>query len=116
MNHLYDDLTIEQILSNNYESKTRNKLMALMFKECGLIEKYGSGINRIKKLCKAHGIVEPIFEEKQKGFKVIIYKKTGQETAQETTREKIAEPIEKIIQSYYSSLDKNPPNIYSILN
>lgn len=37
---LYDGFTIEQLLSNNYKSKTRNKLIALMFKECGLIEKW----------------------------------------------------------------------------
>jgi len=43
---LYDDLTIEQLETNSYKSKTRNKLIALMFKECGLIEKYGSGIGR----------------------------------------------------------------------
>lgn len=82
---LYDDLTVEQLLSNNYESKTRNKLIALMFKECGLIEKYGSGINRIKKLCKAHGIKEPVFEERQKGFKVIVYKDTTPVTTPVTT-------------------------------
>ena len=71
---LYDDLTIEQLESNNYKSKTRNKLIALMFKECGLIEKYGSGIGRIKKFCKAHNIIEPKFEEMQKGFQVTLYK------------------------------------------
>ncbi len=72
---LYDDLTIEQLKSNNYKSKTRNKLIALMFKECGLIEKYGSGIGRIKKFCKIHNIIEPKFEEIQKGFQVTLYKK-----------------------------------------
>jgi ATP-dependent DNA helicase RecG len=71
---LYDGLTIEQLESNNYKSKTRNKLIALMFKECGLIEKYGSGIGRIKKFCKAHNIIEPKFEEMQKGFQVTLYK------------------------------------------
>ena len=71
---LYDGLTVKELLSNNYESKTRNKLIALMFKECGLIEKYGSGISRIKKLCREHGIVEPKFEEIQKGFRVTMYK------------------------------------------
>ena len=70
----YDGLTIEQLESNNYKSKTRNKLIALMFKECGLIEKYGSGIGRIKKFCKAHNIIEPKFEEMQKGFQVTLYK------------------------------------------
>jgi len=42
-----------------------------MFKECGLIEKYGSGIARIKKLCAEHGLIEPKFEEIQKGFQVV---------------------------------------------
>ncbi len=97
---LYDDLTIEKLMSNNYESKTRNKLIASMFKECGLIEKYGSGISRIKKLCKAHGISDPKFEELQKGFKVTLYKETTQETTQETikkisTKEKILNLIGK---------------------
>ncbi|PHS40056.1 MAG: hypothetical protein COB07_04890 [Sulfurovum sp.] len=44
------------------------------FKECGLIEKYGSGIDRIKRLCKEHRLPEPKFEEIQKGFRVTIYK------------------------------------------
>lgn len=76
---LYDDLTIELLASNNYESKTRNKLIALMFKECGLIEKYGSGIGRINQLCMEHGLKAPKFEEVQNGFKVTIYKATNQE-------------------------------------
>ena len=93
---LYDGLTVEKLISNKYESKTRNKLIALMFKECGLIEKYGSGISRVKKLCDEHGIVEPKFEEMQKGFKVTVYKKklnlkTTQKTTQKTTKEKILE-------------------------
>ena len=80
---LYDDLTVEQLVSNNYESKTRNKLIALMFKESGLIEKYGSGIGRIKRLCKEHGLQEPKFEELQKGFRVTVYKATQQEKINE---------------------------------
>ena len=95
---LYDNQTIEQLNSNQYQSKTRNKLIALMFKESGLIEKYGSGITRIKILCEAHGINPPEFKELQKGFKVTIYKKTTQETTQETgykisTKEKILQLI-----------------------
>ena len=97
---LYDDLTVEQLESNDYESKTRNKLIALMFKECGLIEKYGSGIGRIKRLCKEHGIIEPKFQEKQKGFKVVLYKQTIENTKSKTplktplkTKDKIVELI-----------------------
>jgi len=76
---LYDGLTVEQLISNNYVSKTRNKLIALVFKECGLIERYGSGIDRIKRLCKAHRLNTPKFEEMQKGFRVTVYKEADQE-------------------------------------
>nr|WP_305908267.1 ATP-binding protein [Methylomarinum sp. Ch1-1]MDP4521086.1 ATP-binding protein [Methylomarinum sp. Ch1-1] len=93
---LYDDLTVEQLITNNYQSKTRNKLIAMMFKECGLIEKYGSGISRIKKLCADQGLKEPIFEEKHKGFKVTLYKKTTQETTQEPTQETTQETVRKL--------------------
>ena len=60
---LYNGLTVEQLITNNYVSKTRNKLIDLVFKEGGLIEKYGSGIDRIKRLCKADRLNTPKFEE-----------------------------------------------------
>ncbi len=40
-------LTVEQLTSGNYISSVRNKQIALIFKEAGLIEKYGSGIKRV---------------------------------------------------------------------
>ena len=87
---LYDDITIEKLLSGNYSSRSRNRAIAKIFKEAGIIEKYGSGITRIRKECKYHEIKEPIFEEFQHGFRVVLFKeKTAQETAQETTQEKI---------------------------
>ena len=91
-------LTVDDLLSNNYESKTRNKLIALMFKECGLIEKYGSGVSRVKKLCKEYGILEPKFVEMQKGFKVIIYK------------EKLSEGVSEGVKSLYELIIKKPNN------
>lgn len=72
---LYGDLTIAQLNSGRYASRTRNRAIANMFKECGLIERYGSGIKRIKNACAQHGISEPVFEEFQHGFSVTIYKK-----------------------------------------
>ena len=71
---LYDDITIEKLQSGNYSSRSRNRAIAKMFKEAGRIEKYGSGIARIKNECLKHGILEPVFEEFQHGFRVILYK------------------------------------------
>lgn len=72
---LYGNLTIDKLLSGDYCSKTRNKLIALMFKEVGLIEKYGSGIQRIREAFDEYGLRQPLFEEFQDGFRVTCYKK-----------------------------------------
>jgi len=72
---LYDDITIEKLNSGNYYSRTRNRAVARAFKEAGVIERYGSGIQRIKDECKIHGVVEPKFEEFVHGFRVTLYKK-----------------------------------------
>ena len=37
-------------------------------------ERYGSGIARIAKLCQEHGVIAPMFEEFQHGFRVTLYK------------------------------------------
>jgi len=72
---LYDNLTIEELLSGNYSSRTRNRVVARAFKEAGIIERYGSGIARIKNECKAHGVIKPLFEEFVHGFRVTLFKK-----------------------------------------
>lgn len=71
---LYDDITIEKLNSNNYSSRARNRAIARAFKEAGIIERYGSGIKRIKEDCKLHGVIEPKFEEFVHGFRVTVYK------------------------------------------
>lgn len=45
-----------------------------MFKEAGLIERYGSGIMRVRRICKEYGVVEPSFGEMANGFKVTLFK------------------------------------------
>ncbi|DAB31522.1 MAG TPA: ATP-dependent DNA helicase [Sulfurospirillum sp. UBA11407] len=47
----------------NGRSEARNKVVANIFKELGLIEQWGSGINRIKKICKTNSLKEPKIEE-----------------------------------------------------
>ena len=43
-------LTIEDLLSNQYVSKPRNRQIASIIKDMGWIEKYGTGIRRIRKM------------------------------------------------------------------
>ena len=69
------NLTVEKLLSDNYISQARNKLVAKVFKESGLIERYGSGIRRILTICRNYGLKQPLFEEVFDGFRVILFKK-----------------------------------------
>jgi len=66
--------SIEKLQSGNYSSRARNRAIARAFKEAGIIERYGSGIARIKNECRIHGVKEPIFEEFIHGFRVTLFK------------------------------------------
>ncbi|MCK5538411.1 MAG: hypothetical protein KAI79_16410 [Bacteroidales bacterium] len=71
---LIDDLTIEKVMSGNYRSHLRNKQIANIFKEIGLIEKYGSGIKRVIDIFISYGLKKPSFEAIEDGFLVTVYK------------------------------------------
>ena len=71
---LFGGLTIDNLFSGNYSSRTRNGALARIFKECGLVERYGSGITRILNECKFYGLSKPVFEEFAEGFKVTLFK------------------------------------------
>ena len=83
---LPDGITIEKLLKGNYVSNARNKKVAEVFKAAGLIERYGSGINRILNAFKDYGLPPPEFKEMTPGFMVTVYKKTEQVTPQVGTR------------------------------
>ena len=84
---LPDSISIEDLLSNNYESKPRNKKIAETFKDIGLIEKYGSGIKRIMDYFKEENLPTPIFETSVDSFKVTVFCKTTGENVGENVGE-----------------------------
>ncbi|MBK7098436.1 MAG: putative DNA binding domain-containing protein [Sphingobacteriales bacterium] len=88
---LFGGITIADLLSGNYTSKSRNKLIAKTFKEIGLIERYGSGIHRIQKICEDYGVAPPVFEEIADGFKVTLFNEKLNITEQVT--EQVAEQV-----------------------
>lgn len=83
---LYGNLTVEAILSENYQSSLRNKLVAEAFYLTGEIEKYGTGIMRIKEYLKIYPELEFVFEERHNGILVKYIKKTAQKTTQKTAQ------------------------------
>ena len=86
---LMEGLSIEQLVRGNYISAIRNKQIATLFKEAGIIEKYGSGIKRILESIRSYGRNEPLFEEIQNGFRVTVFKTTQKTTQKMTPRDKI---------------------------
>ena len=64
-----------------------HKQIATLFKEAGIIEKYGSGIKRVLESIRSYGLKDPSFEEIQDGFLVTFFK-TTQKSTQKTTQKK----------------------------
>ena len=82
---LYNGLTYEEIM--NGHSKIRNKGIANIFGQMGLVEAWGSGIKRIFNSAKEYGLTEPKVQEFDNMFRVELFRlnqATNQETDQET--------------------------------
>ncbi len=70
---LPDEITVDDLLNNRYKSTPRNKLIADVFKNLGMIEKYGSGVHRIISLFSEMGLPMPGFQNQGIGFLVTAF-------------------------------------------
>lgn len=78
-------LTLKDALKGR--SKPRNKVIAEVFSRMGIIEKWGTGLQRIVDLAKQEGLKEPVFENNDSFFRVILYR--GKEEVAQTTDQTI---------------------------
>ena len=69
---LYNGLTFEEALQGH--SKLRNRAIANVFSQMGLIEAWGTGFQRIKNAAKEYGLPEPEFIEMPESFRVNLYR------------------------------------------
>ncbi|MBE9464794.1 RNA-binding domain-containing protein [Dyadobacter subterraneus] len=92
---LPQSISIEQLLSGDYTSQARNKKVSSIFKEAGVIEKYGSGIKRIQNAFLNYGLEAPVFENFQHGFRVIVSTQTVLKTVEKTVEETVEKTVEK---------------------
>ena len=85
-------LTVPMLLQGDYPSTPRNAQIAEIFKEAGVIERYGSGIGRIIEDFKSYGLAAPEFKEVGESFLVTVYKARipgfEQKTPQKTPQKK----------------------------
>ena len=64
-------ITLERALSG--ASRIRNRVIAKTFRELGLIEQWGSGLQRIINSCNKRGLKKPLFEDFISEFMVTLY-------------------------------------------
>jgi ATP-dependent DNA helicase RecG len=64
-------LTLEDIQEGT--SKLRNRVIGRAFKELGLIEQWGSGVQRMTNACREAGLTDPFFEERAMSFRVTMH-------------------------------------------
>jgi predicted HTH transcriptional regulator len=80
-------LTVEDIRRG--VSKLRNRVMGRVFRELGLIEQWGSGIQRMIRACLDAGQEEPRFEEVGMHFRVTLYSESKKESIPDQVEERI---------------------------
>jgi len=100
---LPDNISVEDLLTNNYKSTPRNKKIAEFFKDLGLIEKYGSGIGRIIGYFKEENLPLPKFENISDGFQVTVYPATMGKVG-----EKVGEKLTENQQQILTNIAENP--------
>ena len=64
-------LTVDDLLQG--VSKLRNRVIGRVFHELGLIEQWGSGIQRMMTVCRDAGLAPPVLEEIGTRFRVTIH-------------------------------------------
>ena len=94
------ELTMEDIKRGNKKSFPRNKSVAEIFRDCGLIERYGSGVKRAIDQIKEYGLPEPEINENSSGFDVIVHSVLEKDLEKDleklsTSQKKIIEQIRK---------------------
>ena len=68
------DITLANLLQEPHASHPRNPFLARTFFFAGLVESWGTGITRMRQLCRDQGLPEPQFQEETGGFAVVFSK------------------------------------------
>lgn len=105
---LYNGLTYEEVMSGH--SKIRNKGIANIFNQMGLVEAWGSGIKRILNVAEEYGLQEPKFQEFDNMFRVELFRNSSLVTSKDEsigeTSENIGETSEKHRRNIEEELEK----------
>ena len=126
------NMKVRELLDPEHTSKPRNKLIAQIFYDMGLIERYGSGIHRVLLACRDAALPEPLFENFSGGFRIkfILPKQTAEakppqedrdvgalnEGISEGLNEGLNEGINALLEHVKKSPGQRVPQIEHVLN
>jgi len=128
---LYNGLTYEEIMSGH--SKLRNRAIANVFNQMGLVEAWGTGIRRIKEAAKSYGLPSPEILAFDNMFRVNLYRNQMTEgqndydqafhkqqrnigEASEKHRRNIGEASEKYAEQFRADLNDTQIRILELLS
>jgi ATP-dependent DNA helicase RecG len=100
---LFGDLTIEKLKSDDYQSRTRNKLVAEAFYLTRDIEKYGSGFIRVRGEIGSYPTMEFAYEESGDGFLVSLGYRQQKISSASVSPEGISEGINLLLEHIRSA-------------
>jgi len=112
---LFGGLTIEQLASDDYQSRTRNKLIAEAFYLCADIEKYGSGFIRIRKEISSYPSMKLICEESGDGFLATLRYQHQKISSAAKSHEGINEGIKLLLHHILQQSGQRTPQLASSL-
>jgi len=111
------NLTVEELYSPFHSSKPRNKLIAQIFYDLALIERYGSGIQRMITACQKAGLPDLEFNNFSSGF-ILKFFKLVPETMKASDRirdqksdwvtDPVTAPVSEQILKILFALEKEP--------
>ena len=70
---MFFGLTLDEALQGR--SKQRNRAIAVIFSQMGLIEGWGTGLQKVQALAREYGLPQPQFLEMPSAFRVNLYRK-----------------------------------------
>ncbi len=105
------DVTVDDLLDPEHSSKPRNKLIAQIFYDMRLIERYGSGISRILDACREASLPNPLFENFSGGFRtkfMLPAPITGEVTGDEGVSEGVNEGVSEGASTLLAAIGAEP--------
>ncbi len=112
---LYNGLTYEEIM--NGHSKLRNRVIANVFSQMGLVESWGTGIRRIMEAAKSYDLLTPEFQVFDNMFRVNLFRSVlpmvNQKNIGETSEEH-RKNIGETLEEHRRSIGRTSEEQYSI--